>query len=323
MDKNKTHIIRFLAICAALSLWTIACRLMFGGQAPAYITEKWQVPDAFSAFSGRPGEYGVYKGRLDKTINRYGFISTPDLTVAKPDGTIRIAFLGGSSTAGTGPGLADRDTWPWRVTEMVKAAFPGRHIDFINGALPKYTTFESYGRLWSRIRFFKPDIICVYHGWSEMGYFTADKIDSITSWRDGGGMPAGRPVSKALDKRGLEIFRGNLDLIKMAAGLIGAKLFVCKEATLAVGGLSPAEQKRCRYDYHGFGHEAHVAAFKDIYAVIDREIDPGSVIDVTPVSGVPGYFMDHVHPTVQGSGKIAEIVSKKIISWIHLNCKRR
>jgi hypothetical protein len=125
----------------------------------------WAFIDAFSAYRARPRE-----GR--PSVNRYGFIATPELRVSKPPNTIRIAFLGESSTAGTGrSNFADENTWPWQVADMLQKGFPEKHIEFINAALGGYTSFESYGRLWSRIRFFSPDIIVVYHDWNEMYYF--------------------------------------------------------------------------------------------------------------------------------------------------------
>lgn len=135
---------------------------------------QWAYLDAFCAYRARPGQYDD-----GKTVDSYGFISTPEIETAKPAGVVRIAFLGGSSTAGTGRNLKDEDTWPWQVVEKLRAE--GRKVDFINGALGGYTSFESYGRLWSRIRNFSPDIVVVYHGWNELYYF-AD-VDHIASWR--------------------------------------------------------------------------------------------------------------------------------------------
>ena len=62
----------------------------------------------------------------------------------------RIVYLGGSSTAGTGAELADESTWPYKVNEILNKK--NIKVDYINGALGGYTSFESYGRLWSRIR---------------------------------------------------------------------------------------------------------------------------------------------------------------------------
>ena len=138
----------------------------------------WAYIDAFAAYSGRPTKY---EG-LDKTINKQGFISTPEVTLKKPADTIRIVFLGGSSTAGVSKDcLEDAETWPWIATKRLKQSLKNKKIEFINAALGGYSSFESYGRLWSRVRFYSPDIIVVCHGWNEMYYF--NRVDDIISWR--------------------------------------------------------------------------------------------------------------------------------------------
>ena len=229
----------------------------------------------------------------------------------------------------------------------------GKQVDFINAALGGYTTFESYGRLWSRIRHFSPDLIVLYHGWNEMYYFA--QVDTVSSWRtlpDGNWSferspapikqfeplpvdpfvawsqvltrarlrlskePAGEvgareeaPLSTEFDRRGLEIWRTNLQLLKSAAEIIGAKLVVAKQATLIVPNLSESDRKKCRYEFHGFDHDTHVRAFQGLYDVIDQELPPEAIIDVTPISGRSEYFYDHIHPTPEGTTQIAQIVS--------------
>lgn len=144
---------------------------------------RWAQVDAFCAYRAIEGEYLSHR----KTVDENGFFSTPPLPRTKPPGTLRIAFLGGSSTAGTVPYLGDEETWPWQVVERLRAALPGREIDFVNAALPGYGTFESYGRLWSRVRFFAPDVVVVYHGWNDMYWFRdAAKASTWRVGRDGG-----------------------------------------------------------------------------------------------------------------------------------------
>jgi len=315
--------------------------------------DTWALVDAFSAYKGRPGNY---RG-TEKTVNKYGFISTPEISIKKPENTIRVVFLGGSSTAGTGRNLANEDTWPFIVTEILKKNLKGKKIEFINASLGGYTTFESFGRLWSRVRFFSPDIIVVCHGWNEMYYF--DKVDKIALWRT---LPDGswgfhhapkiaiyephwidhlichsqlltnirlrisKPHRKEIsvpkeikdnyNKRGLDIFRTNLRLIREAASIFNAKLFVVKQATLIVDNLNEKDRNRCHYDYHGFDHDAHVDAFNQIYRIIDEEIKTEDIIDATQLSGSPDYFYDHVHPTELGSKEIAKVVAKSLQSYL-------
>jgi len=315
---------------------------------------RWAVVDAFCAYRTKPGQYPE-----DKTVNSHGFLSTPEIAPDKPAGTVRIVFLGGSSTAGTGRNLADTDTWPWQTVEMIRKQVP-RRVDFINAAVGGYSSFESYGRLWSRIRHFAPDIVVVYHGWNEMYYF--NKADDILSWRtlpDGSwsvaatskpiavypphwidplirrsqaltririrlsrpesgevGSPSDATLDTDFNHDGLQIWRTNLRLIRETCEVIGARLFVAKQATLIVPGLSADEQKRCRYDFHGFDHGAHVNAFSGIYRIIDEEIPENAIIDVTSLSGRPECFFDHVHPTPHGCTQIAQMISGALVPYI-------
>lgn len=311
---------------------------------------EWAVVDAFSAYRARPGAHGDGGG---KTVNRHGFISTPDLAVVKPPGTVRIAFLGGSSTAGMGHLLSDEETWPWQTIRILRERFPDRRIELINAALGGYSSFESFGRLWSRVRFFAPDIIVVYHGWNEMYYF--DDPARARTWRtlpDGSwtldrtptpieryeplwidhligpsqllvrvrlrlapgragevGAGGGAELASEYDPEGPEVWRTNLRLIRSAARIMGAELFVARQATLVVEGLPEEERARVGYHLHGFDHPAHVRAFREIYRVIEEELDPDAVVDLTTLSGRPDLFHDHVHPTVSGAREIARIVA--------------
>jgi lysophospholipase L1-like esterase len=315
----------------------------------------WTVTDAFCAFRPIPRIFSN-----GKTVNSFGFMSTPEITLEKQEGTMRILFLGGSSTAGAGLPL-DEDTWPWQTIEMLGDKV-SVEIDFINGAVGGYSSFESYGRFWSRLRFFKPDIVVLCHGWNEMYYF--ERTDEILSWKtlpDGswsveGNLPAPvriydpiwidplirwshtltlmrtslsqatdngeigftteEPLSSDFNHDGLAIWRTNLALVREACDVFDAELFVAKQPTLIVENLSEEYRAYCRYEWHGFDHDAHVLAFSEIYKVIDEEIPQESVIDLTPLSGNPEYFFDHVHPTPEGCRQIAMIVSDSIAAYI-------
>ena len=326
---------------APTDMWAITGRAR--DRAPM---SSWAQLDAFCAYRARPGDYGQGGG---KTVNEHGMISTPSLEVRKPDGVTRVLFLGGSSTAGTGTLLADAETWPWQVVEGLRAAFPERRFELLNGALGGYSSFESYGRFVQRLRFFEPDLVVLNHGWNELYYF-GDQ-EQVHRWRTlpdgswgfrasshqliapslvdhvvwpsqlltklrvrlGARSLAGedgdaRKLADDFDPSCLEVWRQNLRLFESAAETLGVELFVCKQATLIVEGLDPAEQARCRYEFHGFDHEAHVRALAGIYRVIDEEVDPARVIDARGLSGVSANFHDHVHPTAAGATRIAQVV---------------
>jgi len=154
-------------------LWVLTGRKI--GKSPQ---AEWALTDAFCAYRYRPGPYGKIK-----TVNSLGFISTPEISVTKPTNTLRIVFLGESSTAGVGTrkDLADQDTWPRQVAEMLRSRLGNVSVEHINGAIGGYTSFESCGRLWSRLRFFNPDAVVVCHGWNEMNYF--NHCDEVHQWK--------------------------------------------------------------------------------------------------------------------------------------------
>lgn len=333
------------------------------GRKPTLVGNDWAVTDAYAAYKGRPG-FAYVEEALTKTINRFGFVSTPDLPLRKPVGTVRIVFLGGSSTAGTGINLSDDETWPWRVMQTLQAEFPDRKFDFINAAVGGYTSFESYGRLWSRIRFFEPDVIVLNHGWNEMSYFTAKVLDTITDFREtedgdwryqqphirqmfepspwdplirhsqalthlrlmlspprkAGEMTENNPdapLAKDFDRRGVEVYRQNLKLIKSAAAVIGAKLFVIKQPTLIVPDLAEDLRKECGYHNHGFDHDAHIRAYASIYRVIDEEVVAADIMDLRGLSGKKELFYDHVHPTYPlGVNAYTAYVARDLARWI-------
>ncbi len=337
-----------------IDLWALTGRSVASSPNPM---RSWADVDAFCAYRPRPGQYD---NQEKKTVNSEGFISTPEIAVAKPPGTTRVVFLGGSSTAGTGWNLRDKHTWPWRVAETLRIHFDTDKIEFINAAVGGYSTFESYGRFWSRLRFYDPDVVVVYHGWNEMYYFgrptttwrtlpdgswTLDRTAQPAqvyepSWVDHlvrpsqvlsdlrirlsastGEVGTGKatPLADSFERRGLETFRQNLRLLRTTADALGVEMFVCKQATLIVPDLPDEQRERCAYHFHGFDHDAHLDAFASIYGVIDEEVPSDRIIDVTPLSGEPDSFYDHIHPTPNGTTRIAEVVSAALINHLESN----
>ncbi len=308
---------------------------------------KWAMNDPYAAFTGIPGQFAP-----DKTINSYGFISTPEIKKEKDSSVLRIVILGESSSAGTGYILKDQETWPWILSEILNDSLDQK-VEVINAAMGAYTSFESYGRLWSRIRFFNPDMVIVNHGWNEMYYFNDEMannptgakkpgwtvnqpikvrtiepnaLDGALSWSqiysrlrsmtgtpiNNGEVAEPKELQNSYNPIGIEIWRENLRLIKEFCLNRNIKLLVFKQPTLITESTKPEDQKRCRISNHGFDYEAHVDAYKAIYKVIDDEIE--FVIDGTSISGKGSYFYDHVHTTPEGSQAIANLAAQKLLT---------
>ena len=67
------------------------------------------------------------------SINKQGFRG-PDIVSPKPHGTIRLAFIGASTTFCAEVYELDQ-TWPHLITQALKQRFPGVRFDYVNAAV--------------------------------------------------------------------------------------------------------------------------------------------------------------------------------------------
>jgi lysophospholipase L1-like esterase len=103
-------------------------------------------------------------------IDSRGF-RNPELSSPKPEGTIRLAFLGASTTfcAECGP---NEQTWPHLVCEAIARRFPGARFDYINAGVPGYTTEHSLVNFEGRVKPLEPDVVVIYHGTNDLSLDT-------------------------------------------------------------------------------------------------------------------------------------------------------
>jgi lysophospholipase L1-like esterase len=109
-----------------------------------------------------PGTH--FGGRL--TINHLGFRG-PEIAVPKPPGTVRIAFLGASTTFCMEVS-SDEKVWPDLVTKRLEVGFPARRFDYVNGGVPGYGVQSSLSNLRRRVEPLDPDIIVIYEGLNDL-----------------------------------------------------------------------------------------------------------------------------------------------------------
>ena len=107
---------------------------------------------------------GARVGRI--AVNSAGFRG-PEITQPKPDGALRIAFLGASTTFCAEVSSND-EVWPQLVTEDLRRRFPGALIDFVNAGVPGYTVESMRKILRHRVAALKPDLIVVYEATNEL-----------------------------------------------------------------------------------------------------------------------------------------------------------
>jgi lysophospholipase L1-like esterase len=114
-------------------------------------------------------------------INSHGFRS-PEIAVEKPAGRLRLAFLGGSTTF-CAEVSSDQMTWPYLVVAAIQKRYPDLDIDFINGAVPGYSTAGLKPYFERHVARFHPDVIVIYEGANDLSAnsYTLAREQGVTS----------------------------------------------------------------------------------------------------------------------------------------------
>jgi lysophospholipase L1-like esterase len=104
------------------------------------------------------------------SINSLGFRGPP-VKQPKPAGTMRLTFLGASTTF-CAEVSGNELTWPYLVTQALQDAIPDINFDFVNGAVPGYTVESSLRNLRKRVAPLQPDVIVIYHATNDLSQET-------------------------------------------------------------------------------------------------------------------------------------------------------
>lgn len=100
------------------------------------------------------------------TINSKGFRG-PEIAMPKPAKTVRIAFVGASTTY-CAEVSSDAKVWTQIVADQLQREFPGAGFDFINAGVPGYSVSSSTKRFSQYAKEFQPDAVMIYHGTNDM-----------------------------------------------------------------------------------------------------------------------------------------------------------
>ena len=104
------------------------------------------------------------KGHI--SINSLGFRG-PEIAVPKPPATVRIAYLG-ASTTWCAEVSGNEYVWPHIATASLAQAFPNRRFDYVNGGVPGYTVASSLKNLELRVAPLQPDVVVIYEGINDL-----------------------------------------------------------------------------------------------------------------------------------------------------------
>lgn len=115
----------------------------------------------FLAFTGRPAAalHGNEAIGALSPFNNYGFVGD-DFHPEKQEGTIRIACLGGSTTASGYPAIME--TW---MNESKTADVP--EIEVLNFGITYWTTAHSMVNYLLNVQDFEPDYVVIHHAWND------------------------------------------------------------------------------------------------------------------------------------------------------------
>lgn len=98
-------------------------------------------------------------GTMDFRINEFGFRSSSMKTAEKPAGTLRIFFLGGSTTESVY--LPEEKTFPFLVEKELARAFPDKKFEAVNGGISGYLAADLLATLVYKVLYYHPDIVVV------------------------------------------------------------------------------------------------------------------------------------------------------------------
>ncbi len=113
---------------------------------------------------------GQNTGRI--RINREGFRS-PEIPRVKPAGTVRLAFLGGSTTF-CAEVSSNEATWPALVSRGLRERHPEVEFDYVNAGVPGYGLGSIRRTLERRVSPLGPDIIILYEATNDLAADTRE-----------------------------------------------------------------------------------------------------------------------------------------------------
>lgn len=108
-------------------------------------------------------------------INSLGFRS-PELLEPKPENSIRLAFLGGSTTFCSEVTKAEL-VWPNVIVEQLQSEIPEKKFEFINASIPGRSVAGSRANFNHRVATHSPDVTFIYHAVNDLainGWFLAE-----------------------------------------------------------------------------------------------------------------------------------------------------
>lgn len=291
------------------------------------------------------------KGSKSIRIDSRGFRS-PELVVPKPAGTVRIAFLGGSTTF-CAEGSSNEATWPHLVWQALQTAHPNVRFDYLNASAPGYATPALLRSLQHRVRPLEPDVIVIYEATNDLSLDSAALARErglLTSRPDEGSWPGRYSMTWFLIEKNLTVRRRQAATANPEGKLIvdprelsrGFEQRLMDLVTgsqevapvVAVGVFAPRLRRGQPLDEQRMAAitaayympyltiEGLIQGYEEYNRVIRGVARSRGAVLVETESAIPPdvvHYTDSVHFTDAGSLKMAERVSKALLGSVALS----
>lgn len=279
------------------------------------------------------------------SINSLGFRG-PEIAQPKPPRTVRIAFLGASTTF-CGEASGDHTVWPQLVIDGLRHRFQDVNFDLVNGGVPGYVMQSSRDNLRLKVAPLQPDVIVIYEATNDLtgeihtlakaaGLVTTDLVGPRQpSWLERHSLlwslaaknlsviaaqrsatvpsPAGKLTIQP-EQLGGEFERQLRALLRESAAT-GARVAVATFATHLRRGQTPEQQQRAVVSsllyMPAMTAEGLLAAFARYNQIIREVATAEGALLIGGEETIPGdpiHFADSVHFTDRGSQRMAERV---------------
>jgi lysophospholipase L1-like esterase len=279
--------------------------------------------------------------------NSLGFRG-PEIRVPKPDNTVRIAFLG-ASTTWCAEVSSNEKTWPHLVTERLRETVPGTAVDYVNGGVPGYVVRSSLRNLAHRVAPLQPDIIVIYHATNDMSAELRELAASKGVWQrkavESRSWLSERSLLWNLAEKNLRIliaqkkveadvgrldvdervlgetFRKDLEALVRAAQQHAKVVAIATFSTRLRPGQSPEEQLEASASalyYMPFmtpeGLLRSYARYNDVIREVARSRGAVLIEGEDQIPGDPAHFADSVHFNDAGASAMAQRVAGALLS---------
>ena len=268
--------------------------------------------------------------------NAQGLREDHGITVPKPEGEVRILFLGDSCTFGAR--LDYRDTYVEQVEAMLSSTLSdGQSIECINAGVPGYTLFQGWRFLESEGYGFQPDVVVLYFGWNELASWgnrgDSEHYEVMRAAQPPTGLRWSRvcqlvwqlahsPASAdgaaqagvARPRLRRDEFAGLLARIAESTARNGVDLLllVGTHRNNVSGRFPPGFRSPYQAALYEFGTSVRFGPDGDT-GVVDTVPAVQALASQHPVSAL---FFDHVHPTALTNRRIAELVFERLQPWL-------